>query len=149
MTRLRRWIGIILVFGLVGTGAELLLIGHYEDTWQWVPLVLIAVALAVLAWHAGRPTRVATRALQTTMSAVVLAGFLGVGLHFRGAASFQLDIDRSISWPVLVSKALGAKAPPVLAPGVMLQLGLLGLAYANRYHDRRADQPDPRAERET
>jgi hypothetical protein len=29
----------------------------------------------------------------------------------------------------LLEKILRAKAPPLLAPGMMLQLGLLGLAY--------------------
>jgi hypothetical protein len=29
----------------------------------------------------------------------------------------------------LIEKVLRAKAPPLLAPGMMLQLGLLGLAY--------------------
>ncbi len=29
----------------------------------------------------------------------------------------------------LMEKVLRAKAPPLLAPGMMLQLGLLGLAY--------------------
>jgi len=35
----------------------------------------------------------------------------------------------------LVQKVMRAKAPPVLAPGMMLQFGLLGLAYA--YSDSR------------
>jgi hypothetical protein len=35
----------------------------------------------------------------------------------------------------LVEKVMRAKAPPVLAPGMMLQFGLLGLAYA--YSDSR------------
>ena len=29
----------------------------------------------------------------------------------------------------ILEKALRAKAPPLLAPGMMMQLGLLGLAY--------------------
>ena len=39
----------------------------------------------------------------------------------------------------LVKKVMRAKAPPVLAPGVMLQLGLIGLVYTvSRSEDRRS-----------
>jgi hypothetical protein len=59
----------------------------------------------------------------------VLAGFAGAVAHFIGSAEFQLELDPSMStWDLLV-KVMRAKAPPVLAPGMMLQLGLLGLVY--------------------
>jgi len=70
------------------------------------------------------------RAFRTTMVLFVLAGFVGVALHFRGAAEFQLDLDPSIGRWDLVKKVMRVKDPPILAPGVMLQLGLMGLAYA-------------------
>jgi hypothetical protein len=41
----------ILVFGLVGTAVELLLLGHDESLTQLVPLVLIATGIAVITWH--------------------------------------------------------------------------------------------------
>ena len=50
--------------------------------------------------------------------------------HFRGSAEYQLEIDPDISRWDLLKKILQAKAPPLLAPGMMIQLGLLGLAYA-------------------
>jgi len=58
-----------------------------------------------------------------------LAGFAGVAAHFRGSAEFQLDLNPSMSMWELVEKVMRAKAPPLLAPGMMLQMGLLGLAY--------------------
>ena len=48
---LRRWILGVLVFGLVGTVTELVLLEHYERAVQFVPLVLIVAAVAV------RPSR--------------------------------------------------------------------------------------------
>ena len=33
-------------------------------------------------------------------------------------------------------KVLEAKVPPALAPGVMIQLGLIGLAYTYRYKEQ-------------
>jgi len=64
----------------------------------------------------------------------LVAGLAGVALHFDGAAEFQREIDPAIGAWDLVKKVMRAKAPPVLAPGVMLQLGLIGLIYT--YPDR-------------
>jgi hypothetical protein len=35
----------VLVLGILGAGTELLLIGHDEDAWQLIPLVVLAAAL--------------------------------------------------------------------------------------------------------
>ena len=94
------------------------------------PLVLIVCAVAVLVWHATRPDAGSLRAMQILMGLFVLAGFIGVALHFRGAAEFQRETDPAMSTWDLVKKVMRTKAPPVLAPGVMLQLGLIGWAYA-------------------
>jgi hypothetical protein len=59
----------------------------------------------------------------------VLAGFAGVIAHFYGSAEFQLDLNPSMSAWELLEKVMRAKAPPLLAPGMMLQMGLLGLIY--------------------
>ena len=118
------------VLGLLGTETELLLLEHYEDPWQFVPLVLIALAAALLVRDRRRHDPGSLRALRILMVVFVLAGFLGVGLHFRGAAEFQLETDPALGKWELVKKVMRTKAPPVLAPGVMLQLGLIGLAYA-------------------
>ena len=42
LATLRRLLLGILLFGLVGTATELLLIGHDEDAWQLIPLVVLA-----------------------------------------------------------------------------------------------------------
>ena len=126
---LRRWILGVLVLGLLGTVTELLLLEHYEQLLQLVPLVLIAAAIAVVVWHVMRHDAASLRALEIVMALFVLAGFIGFAAHFSGSAEFQLDLDPSMTTWELVEKVLRAKAPPLLAPGMMLQLGLLGLAY--------------------
>jgi len=129
LERTRRWLFWVLLLGLVGTEAELLLLEHYEDRWQFVPLILIGLAMAALLWHRRRRDTASLRTVQTLMALFVVAGLTGVALHFRGAAEFQLEIDPAIGAWDLTQKVLRAKAPPVLAPGVMLQLGLVGLIY--------------------
>ena len=126
---LRRWILGLLVLGLLGTVTELILLEHYERPLQLVPLVLIVLALVTLAWNVTQESPGSRRSLVVVMILFVLAGFAGAVAHFIGSAEFQLELDPSMStWDLLV-KVMRAKAPPVLAPGMMLQLGLLGLAY--------------------
>ena len=126
---LRRWVLGVLVLGLAGTVTELVLLEHYEHALQVVPLVLILAAIAAIAWQVVRNDDASLRALAVIMVLFVLAGFAGVAAHFRGSAEFQLDLNPSISTWELVEKVMRAKAPPLLAPGMMLQMGLLGLAY--------------------
>ena len=137
---IRRWLLAVLAFELVGTLVELLLLQHFEGTLQWIPLVLIVLTLLLIGWHALRPQAANLRALQAAMGVLALAGMVGVGLHLQGAAEFQLEMDPSQPrWDVF-KKALHAQAPPALAPGVMLQMGLLGLIYAYRYSPMESDQ---------
>jgi uncharacterized membrane protein len=126
---LRRWILGVLVLGLLGTVTELVLLEHYEQPLQFVPLVLIAAAVAVLAWEVIRRDTASRRAMQIVMGLFVLAGFVGFAAHFLGSAEFQLELNPAMSTWELLAKVMRAKAPPLLAPGMMLQLGLLGLAY--------------------
>jgi hypothetical protein len=130
---IRQWLLAALVVGLVGTGIELVLLEHYETAVQFVPLVFIALALAVLTWHRVKGDALSIRALQATMVLFLMAGVAGVGFHLRGAAEFQLEIDPSQPRWDIFKKAMRAKAPPVLAPGLMVQLGLVGLAFAYRH----------------
>jgi hypothetical protein len=132
---LRLWILGVLVLGLLGTVVELVLLSHYEQAVQLVPVVLIVLALIVLAWHVIGHSAASLRVLMGLMVLFVLAGFAGFVAHFHGSAEFQLDLEPSLSTWELLEKVMRAKAPPLLAPGMMMQLGLLGLAYV--YSDKR------------
>ena len=121
----------LLGLGLAGMGAELLLIGHYEDPPQVIPLVLVGVSLASLAHHAtsrggGVPI------FRTVMVALMACGFAGAVLHHRGSREFQLEVDPSLRGLELFMKVLHAKTPPALAPGNLVFFGLLGLASTYR-----------------
>lgn len=134
-----------LVLGLLGTEAELLLLEHFEDAWQLVPVVLLGVALLALLAHAfarGRPT---VRTVQVTMVFFVVAGVLGTWLHYQSNAEFELEIvPEMVFWPLF--KAAMAGTMPVLAPGAMIQLGLIGLAWSFRHpalHPQHPSSPIP------
>jgi hypothetical protein len=127
--RLRYWVLGVLVLGLLGTVTELVLLEHYEQPLQFVPLVLIVAAVAALAWEVLRHSASSRRAVQVVMGLFVLAGFAGFVAHFLGSAEFQLELNPQMGTWELVEKVLRAKAPPLLAPGMMLQMGLLGFAF--------------------
>jgi hypothetical protein len=119
----------VLVIGLLGTVTELVLLEHYEQVLQLIPVVLIAAALGAIIWQLISKSAASLRALEIIMILFVLAGFAGVVAHFHGSAEFQLDLNPAMSTWELLEKVMRAKAPPLLAPGMMLQMGLLGLIY--------------------
>ena len=124
---------------------ELLLLDHFEDPWQLVPLVLLAQGASAVAWQLLSPTAISTRYFQVTMVLMAAAGLLGIVLHYRGNLEFQLEMDATQSSWDLFRKVIQAKAPPALAPGAMTQLGLLGLVYTFRHPalSRVADHQPP------
>jgi hypothetical protein len=125
----RRFLLLTLAAGMAGMGLELLFIGHVEDRLQLVPVLLLAGGLAALAWYAARPGPASARAVQVLMALFVASGVLGVGLHYRGNQEFEREMYPTITGLELVRKTLTG-ATPVLAPGSMALLGLVGLAAA-------------------
>ena len=117
---------------MLGTVIELLFLQHYEDTWQLAPLILIAAGLVVSGWHASSQTPASLKALRSTMVGFIVAGGLGIALHYRGSMEFQKEVDPDIQGFALFMKVMQSKAPPTLAPALMAQLGLLGLALTYR-----------------
>jgi hypothetical protein len=125
----RRVTLLILVLAMVGILGELLLIEHFEDPWQILPLALLMIGFAALAWHARAPSMASARTLRAVMALFVLAGLLGILLHYQGNVEFELEQNPGASrWDLFREAVQGAT--PALAPGVMVQLGLLGLLYA-------------------
>ena len=125
----RRAVLLILVLAMVGILIELLLVEHFEDAWQLVPLGLLGLGLGVVAWHTVGPSRSSRRTLDILMIAFILAGFLGFYFHYRGNAEFELEQNPAVDRWVLFREAMMG-GTPALAPGVMIQIGLLGLLYA-------------------
>jgi hypothetical protein len=130
---LRAFVLVALGVGLAGVSADLIVLKHFEDSWQLVPLVLIAIAFGAIVWYLAGGGAPSLRLLQGTMALFLAAGVMGVVLHYRGNLEFQLEIDPSQHGWDLFAKVIQAKAPPALAPGAMAQLGLLGLAYVFRH----------------
>jgi hypothetical protein len=127
LAALRRFLLLTLAAGSFGTGVELLFIGHSEDRLQFIPLVLLLGGLVVTAWHAFHPSNTSAGALRVVMTMFVAGGLLGIGLHYRSNEEFELEMNSSAAGVELVSETLTG-AIPVLAPGSMVLLGLVGWA---------------------
>lgn len=130
---LRRVLLGILLLGMAGTSAELLLLQHNEDATQLIPLLLIGAGFVVVAWNAWTRSRMSITVLQIVMVLFVASGLLGMVFHYQANVEFQLETNPAAAGSTLLWKVLQAKTPPALAPGVMAQLGLIGLAYAYRH----------------
>jgi hypothetical protein len=118
---------------MIGTLADLMLLAHYEDAAQLIPLALLALGIAAVAVQGLRPSAMAVKTLRVVAGLMLAAGLAGMGFHFNGAAAFQLEIDPTLSLSALVGKVARAQSPPLMAPGAMMQLGLLGLVYTFRH----------------
>ena len=109
-----------------GTLIELLLLEHFDDWWQQVPLVLLGLGLAAITWHAYAGSVTSERALGGLMALFVLGGCAGLVLHFQGNAEFEREQNAALGGWALVREAMMG-ATPALAPGAMIQFGLMGV----------------------
>ena len=131
---IRRILLALFLLGVVGAAVELLLLGHTEDTLQWVPLLLFALGSLVLLVHAVVRRAATVRVFQLTMILFVISGFVGCYLHYRARVELKLETNPALAgWQLFREAITGGTVPPVLAPGMMIQLGLLGLAYTYRH----------------
>jgi hypothetical protein len=133
MKTIRGFLLIIFLIGVFGAGGELLLLGHTEDFRQWIPLALMSLSLIVLGWRIVDRRRTSLRIFQLIMLLFVASGFVGMFLHYRANVEFKLEMYPAMKGLELFEKAIKGKTPPTLAPGAMIQLGLIGLAYAYRH----------------
>ena len=138
----RSWVLGILLLGLAGTLAELLLLGHFEDWKQWIPLTALGAALLLLALYAVTRGAWALRGLRMVAVAAVVAGAAGLFFHYRGNVEFEREMYPALNGLGLVWEALRG-ATPALAPGTMIQLGLLIWLYLYRHPVLQRDQGDP------
>ena len=115
-----------MLIGIVGLAVELLLLEHWDDPWQWSPFVALGLGLASGGALLRRPTPGRVRAFRAVMALFVVTGAVGVLLHYRGNAEFEVEQDPAVRGLALVWLALRG-ATPALAPGALAHLGLIGL----------------------
>ena len=129
---LRRLILALIFLGATGMLVDLILLEHFENAWQWAPLALLIPVIALTIMVGVRPSRSFLRAFQAAMLSCIVIGVLGVFRHYRGNVEFELERDPALRGFALFRETIRG-ATPALAPGAMVQLGLLGLAFTFRH----------------
>ena len=137
---LRRGVLLIFVLGTVGLGTELLLLGHFEEWRQQIPLALLACGLVLVAMRLLYRGAIILRLFRWTMLTFVLGGMVGLWFHLSSNMEFELEMYPTLSGLELLSKALGG-AMPALAPGALVQLGLIGFLYTHQHPALSRKQP--------
>jgi hypothetical protein len=103
----------LVVLGTAGISVELVVLEHYTDWNQLIPLVVAAWGVLAALGMTLAPGLPALRVWQFTMLVFVGTGITGITMHGD-----------------VVSETVN---PPLLAPGLFAQLGLLGLLYTYRH----------------
>jgi hypothetical protein len=122
----------LMFVGFVGTAVELLLLKHTEEWWQLIPIVLLALGAAVIGWVAAAKSRQSVIALRALMALFVVSGGIGLVQHFRGNIRDAAESNPSLAGTELYREAIMGTTP-ALAPGTMIQFGLLGLVFTLRH----------------
>lgn len=124
--RLRRFLLAVTAAIFFGSVIELILIGHTEETLQWIPFGMAIVGLSAVTGVWFIPNRKTLLYLRVIMVLAILVSVAGMFLHFRGNWAFTREIHPSYTiyesiWPALTG------ASPLVAPGILLLAGVLGL----------------------
>ena len=130
---IRKFLLILFLLGTVGAGSELLLIEHTEEKFQLIPLALMGFSLVVAIWFVVGKGPASLRVFQQTMFLFIMSGFTGHWLHYKANTEFELEMYPTLGGLDLFWEAIKGSTPPTLAPGTMILLGLLGLAFTYKH----------------
>jgi hypothetical protein len=132
LAAIRKLLLAALCLGVLGTIGELILLRHIDEAAQWLPVVALTTAIPILIWHGASPGVASVRTLQVLMAVFIVLGLAGLGFHYSSNVEFERELHPDEhGWQFLRKTVAGAT--PVLAPGSMVLLGLVGLAHAYRH----------------
>ena len=125
---IKRIILLTFTFMTVGILFELYLLEHFEDSLQLIPIILIAIAMALFIVLQFKQTRVFFSIFKLSLIAISLSGFYGVFLHLSGNFEFEQEMRPTAhSWDLFIESLSGAF--PALAPLNLIILSLIGYTY--------------------
>ncbi len=134
-SNLRRFALALAAIGVVGTLLELTLIKHYASKDQVIPYVLLGLSAFGLIAVMVRPTALALRVFQAVMIVTILGSGIGMFEHLKANAhnaGATQDKEAIPTTPSAILAGINGFAP-LLAPGVLAQVGLLGLIFTYRH----------------
>ena len=93
MTTIRIVLFAILLLGMIGSGAELILLDHTEDWRQWIPLILIGLGLLASGWHGLQSTARSVRSLAGDLHRLHCERLSGNLFSLSGQRRIQIGIQ--------------------------------------------------------
>lgn len=144
LAQIRQLLRLLFVVGTLGLGTELLLLVHTKEPLQLVPLALLGLGLLLLGWNAMGGGAASLQAFRITTVAFVIAGIAGLYLHYRGNVETVHEFSPELQGTAFFLRVIHGKNPPSLAPGAMVQLGLLGWLFTYRHPGWNARKGDVR-----
>lgn len=116
-------VGIIFLIMVFGMLTELLLIEHFENFWQFVPVIFLSVTgIGYCFLKSG------TRMLlfRVWMYIGMLSGVIGIFMHVKNNWEFAIELRSNLKgWDLITEVATGAI--PVISPGFLIPMAMLGL----------------------
>ena len=143
---LRLGIVTLVTLGIVGTTVELLFLGHFGSVGQsvvWPAIAALTVGVVGVARYPSARTIAAARWIAIVVALVAL---VGIWFHVQeNLAAGPLDRKYAATWDTLpaldqwwLASTGGVGPAPILAPSVLLQLGL-GLLLSTVRHPALAE----------
>ncbi len=124
LTKGQSWLAALGALTILGTTAELTILGHYQEPTQILPYI----TLLVLAWgiRSALTNRAAkaSRRVRAVGAAGILVSLVGTVLHYTANLGLARDVDPTISGLPYLWAGVHGKIP-FLAPLVLAQLSLL------------------------
>ncbi len=129
---LRRIMLAIMAFMIAGTTAELLLIEHFKSGTQWIAVAMVALAALAIGLILLVNAVWALRVFQVAMVLVALSGAIGVKEHLEANLKVAQESQKDSQVMTQILTAFKGFVP-ALAPGALVPLGLLGLAFTYKH----------------
>lgn len=127
LAKLRQFLLIISAGVFVMTVTELVFIGHWNQTIQFLPFALSGLGLITLGFAYFRPSRTSISFMRLSMVVIGVCSFIGFYEHMLNNFTFWLDIQpNATAWELIVATFNGGI--PILAPGILLLGAVIGLA---------------------
>ncbi len=108
---------------LVGTTLELVLLNHFEDTLQLIPIIGVGICLFLLLVVALTKLGIFIKINSIILPLIALIGLYGVYLHFGVNMEFEQEMRPNADYMFWLKSALTG-AIPVLAPASLVVLSL-------------------------
>ena len=129
---LRRGLLALLALGCGGALIELILLEHYTELTQLIPLALLSLTLVTIVTHWVAGGRWSLRTLQVLGILLVIGGAVGVLMHFDLNIDLEKELNPDSTGTAFWREVFRGDAP-TLAPGTLVQFGLIALLYAYRH----------------